>query len=81
MPIYEQSRIAIGKIKKYTGFWQCNFYSNIMLCCWDILLVLKSQLFRQNWLKLGSFLSINLQKKRKLKFPKKVALGKRRSTT
>jgi len=29
-------------------FQQCNFYSDITFCCWDIiLLVLKNQLFRQ----------------------------------
>jgi len=46
-----------------SGFQQCNFYSDIMLCCRDILLALKNQLFRQNWPKLGSFVSITLQKK------------------
>jgi len=39
--------------RNISGFQQCNFYSDIMFCCWDISLVLKSQLFRQNWPKLG----------------------------
>jgi len=67
-PLYEQSSRVIEKRKKLhwrniLGFQQCNFYSDIMFCCRDILLVPKSQLFSQNWPKLGSFLSITLQKK------------------
>jgi len=59
-PIYEQSRGVIVKRKplhwrNISGLQQRSFYSDIVFCCWDILLVLKSQLFRQNWPKLGSF--------------------------
>jgi len=32
-----------------SGFQQCNFYSDIMLCCRDMTLALKSQLLSQNW--------------------------------
>jgi len=60
------------------GFQQCNFYSDIMFCCRYILLVLKSQLFKQNWPKLGSFLSITLQKKLKIEISKKLTLGKKK---
>jgi len=49
--------------RNISGFQQCNFYSDIMLCCRDILLVLKNQLFRQNWSKLGSFFVYNFAKK------------------
>jgi len=59
-PLHEQSSRVIGKKKLHwrniSGFQQCNFYSDIMFCCRDILLVLKSQLFRQNWPKLGEIL-------------------------
>jgi len=53
-PLCEQSSRVIRKRKKLhwrniSGFQQCNFYSDIMVCCRYILLVLKSQLFWQNW--------------------------------
>jgi len=60
--------------RNISGFQQCNFYSDLTLCCRDILLVLKSQLFRQDWPKLGSFLSITLQKKMKIEISKKLTL-------
>jgi len=66
-PICGQSRKVIEKRKEFiwkniSGFQQRNFYSDIMFCCGDILLALKSQLFRQNWPKLSSVLYITLQK-------------------
>jgi len=62
--------------RNISGFHQCNFYSYITFCCRYILLVLKSQLFRQNCPKLGSFLSITLQKKIKIEISKKSCTGK-----
>jgi len=64
--------------RNISGFQQCNFYSDIMFCCRYILLALKSQLFRLNWPKLGSFSSITLQKKMKIEISKKLALGKKK---
>jgi len=80
-PICGQSRRVIEKRKKVpwrtiSGFQQCNFYSDIMLCCWDILLVLKSQLFMQNW----QFFVYNFAKKMKIEISKNLPWRKRRST-
>jgi len=66
-PLHEQPSKVIEKRKKVTlekhlRIPTVQFLFRYHALRRDILLALKSQLFRQNWPKLGSFLSITLQK-------------------
>jgi len=49
--------------RNISGFQQCNFYSDIMLCCRDILLALKKSAFQAKLAKIGQFFVYNFAKK------------------
>jgi len=85
-PIYGQSRKVIGKRKKltldkYLRISVVQFFFKYHVFLLRYFNGTEKSAFRAKLAKIGSFLSITLQKKGKLKFPKSLHWGKRRSTT